>query len=237
MLADAEKKLVPVIVMVESPPFTGSVKGQTLLMVGVLLLTVRFTATFCDLAVTDAPDATMVILPVYAAACGTRLVAFTVTVNATGSPGRTTPTPPPEALATASHADPDVAVYEIGAPFVDSVMVWLSVALGYVKASAAGLTDSDEGAAVTFRFTVMLTGFATPATVTTMVALYAPTCMVVGFTRTLRLAGRFPPGGETINQSAFVGGLMGVMATLYVGLPALAFTETVCAAGNVAAPA
>jgi len=69
---------------VESPPFTGSVEGQVLAIVGVLLFTVRFTVTVCDLAVTAAPEATMVTFPVYAAACGARPLAFTVTVKATG---------------------------------------------------------------------------------------------------------------------------------------------------------
>ncbi|HLG98747.1 MAG TPA: hypothetical protein VKX49_20720 [Bryobacteraceae bacterium] len=82
-----------------------------------------------------------------------------------------------------------------------------------------GLTVSGDGAAVTFRLTVMFTGFVTPLTVTAIVALYAPTCIVVGFTRTLKLAGKFPLAGVTVSQRAFVGGFTGVTAMLYVGLP------------------
>ena len=63
MLADAAKKFVPTTVTVESPPFTGKLDGQIVLIAGVLLFTVRFTVTFCDLAVTAAPEATIVIFP------------------------------------------------------------------------------------------------------------------------------------------------------------------------------
>ena len=52
------------MVSVWAGPFTGSVGGQMLAMVGVWLATVTLTVMLCDLVVTLAPEATTVILPV-----------------------------------------------------------------------------------------------------------------------------------------------------------------------------
>ena len=52
------------MVMVWGPAFSGSMGGQTLTMLGVMLCTITVTRMFCDLAVTLAPEATTVILAV-----------------------------------------------------------------------------------------------------------------------------------------------------------------------------
>jgi hypothetical protein len=54
---------------------------------------------------------------------------------------------------------------------------------------------------------------------------------VVGFTFTLRLAANLPPAGVTVSQRSVPG-----VATVNVGVPELAFTETVCVAGRAVAP-
>src|SRR5260370_1251847 len=64
--------------MVCAPPLIGKVPGHTLVMVGLVLLTVRFTVMLCALA--PAPDAVTVIFPTYAAVCCARLDASTETV-------------------------------------------------------------------------------------------------------------------------------------------------------------
>ncbi len=69
------------MVSVWAGPFTGSDGGQTLTMVGVWLATVTLTVMLCDLVVTIAPEATIVILPVYGIAVGASDVASTVTVR------------------------------------------------------------------------------------------------------------------------------------------------------------
>lgn len=73
-------------------------------------MTVKFTVMFCDLTTTAAPDATIVTFPVYAVVCGFNPTGITVTVNVTGSPGRTTPTAVPDELVTVIQVAPDVAV-------------------------------------------------------------------------------------------------------------------------------
>jgi len=53
-------------------------------------------------------------------------------------------------------------------------------------------------------------------------------------TRTLSVAGNVPKLGVTVNQGAAPA--EGEIPAVNVGDPELAFTETVCAAGSVAAP-
>ena len=133
-----------------------------LVMVGVTLLTVTSTAMFCDLVVTLAPEATTVILPVYGAICGARVVASTVTVRITCSPGKTIPT----VGDTVIHADPAVAENEMGELSVVKVTVCATDGSGgAVKIRVPGFKVKVEGGDVTLRVTVTTAGEATPATV------------------------------------------------------------------------
>lgn len=60
-----------------------------------------------------------------------------------------------------------------------------------------------------------------------------PTGRLVGFTRTVIVPGSLPLSGLAVTHSV----LDGLMAVVKVGVPLLAFTETVCAAGRVDEPA
>ncbi len=88
-----------------------------------------------------------------------------------------------------------------------------------------------EGGSVTFRVTGMLSGLATPLTVTLTDERYIPTGRLVGFTRTLKLPGSVPLLGLTVSQRS----VDGEIAVVYPGFPELAFTETLCAAGSAVA--
>ena len=148
--------------MVCAPPFSGSTGGQTLAMVGVVLFTVTSTRTFCDFAVTLAPEATTVILATYGATWGANVAAFTLTVSVVSSPGKTIPI----AGETVIHGTPEVAVNDIGDPLVESVNVCATDGLGgAVKIRVLGVTAKVEGAAVTWSVTVITAGDNTPATV------------------------------------------------------------------------
>src|SRR5579859_7889862 len=115
--------------MVCAAPLTGKVAGQTAVIVGVELFIVRFTVIVCDLAVTAAPDATIVILPIYGAVCGASVAGFMEIVSGYSSPAVTTSgCPAPLSVVTVSQGAPDVAVNEIGAPLV--VMVTTCAAGG-----------------------------------------------------------------------------------------------------------
>ncbi len=211
--------------MVCTPPLIGRVDGHTLVMVGLVLLTVRFTVMLCALA--PAPDAVTVIFPTYAAVCGARLDASTEIVRTSRSPGSTTPT----VGLTCSQAAPEAAENEMGVPFVDRVTVCATSGIGgAVKFSAVALKVTVDGGEVTDRVTGMFNGFVTPVTVTVTVAVYVPTARLVGLTRKLRLPGSLPVSGPTVNQRMFVP----VTAVVNAGVPAFVFTETVCAAGSAA---
>jgi hypothetical protein len=95
-----------------------------------------------------------------------------------------------------------------------------------------GVIASVEADSVTTRFTAITTGVPMPVIVKSTAALYWPTARLVGFTRTLIVAGNAPLFGLAVTQNVFAG----AMAVVYVGAPALAFTEIVCAAGSEAAP-
>ena len=201
----------------------GKVPGHTLVIVGLVLFTMRFTVMLCALA--PAPDAVTVIFPTYAAVCGARLDASTEIVRTSRSPGNTTPT----VGLTCSQAAPDAAENEMGVPFVERVTVCTASGIGgAVKFSAVALKVTVDGGEVTVKVTGMSKGFVTPVTVTVTVALYVPTDRLVGLARKLKLPGSLPLSGPTVNQSVFVP----MTAVVNAGVPAFVFTETVCAAGS-----
>src|SRR5260370_31675868 len=152
--------------MVCAPPLIGRVPGHTLVMVGLVLFTIRFTVMLCALA--PAPDAVTVIFPTYAALCGARLDASTEIVRTSRSPGSTTPT----AGLTCSQAAPEVAENEMGVPLVERVAVCATEGLGgAVKFIAVALTVRVDAGEVTAKVTGMLNGFVMPVTVTITVAV------------------------------------------------------------------
>ena len=54
---------------------------------------------------------------------------------------------------------------------------------------------------MTFSVTVITTGKQVPVIVTSTSALYCPTGRLVGFTPTLKVAGRLPPSGLAVSQN------------------------------------
>jgi len=152
--------------MVCTPPLIGRVDGHTLVMVGLVLFTIRFTVMLCALA--PAPEAVTVIFPTYAAVCGARLDASTEIVRTSRSPGSTTPT----VGLTCSQAAPEAAENEMGVPFVERVTVCaMSGVGGAVKFSVVALRITVDGGEVTDRVTGMINGLMMPVTVTVTVAL------------------------------------------------------------------
>lgn len=116
-------------------------------------------------------------------------VPSTTTLSVSCSPGRTIPT----VGETVAHVAPEVAVNEIGAPFVVSVTVCAADGSGgAVKLNVDGLSVSVDGGEVTSRVTATITGASTPVTVIVIEEEYVPTASPVGFTLTLILAGKFP---------------------------------------------
>lgn len=97
--------------------------------------------------------------------------------------------------------------------------------------SVAGFTDNVEGAAVTFSVTGNIKGCAAPVTVTVMEDTYWPTGRLVGFTLTLRVAGRLPLSRLTVNQKSVAG-----VDVVNDGVPALARTDIFWDFGNAVAP-
>jgi phosphoribosylcarboxyaminoimidazole (NCAIR) mutase len=115
----------------------------------------------------------------------------------------------------------------MGAPLVDIVTDCAAGELGgETKFSVALLNISVEGAGVTTSVTGMVTG-ATPVTVTVIAEMYDAAVRLVGFTRTVRLPGTVPLAGPTVSHWSGPG-----VVAVKVGVPALGFRLTVCAAGN-----
>lgn len=208
----------------------GSVGGQIFVMVGVELLTVKFTVMVCALVAVAVPDRAMLIFPTYAVACGIRVVGSGVMVRICCSPGNTTPT----LGVTDSHTAPEVAANEIGAPSVVNTTVCAATGLGgAVNAKVVGLIVSVAGGEVMVKVTATTIGELSPATVIVRpLVVYVPTPNPVGFTCRLRLAGRLPASGATVSQSAFGS----VLTAVYAGVPLLALTETFWAAGSLDDP-
>lgn len=120
---------------------------------------------------------------------------------------------------------------EIGAPLVDIVTGCAAGELGGdTKFSVVALNVSVDGAGVTSNVTGIVTG-ATPVTVTVTDELYVLAERLVGFTRTVRVPGTVPLTGPTVSHGSVPG-----LVAVKVGVPELAFTVTVWAAGNVVAP-
>jgi len=142
------------------------------------------------------------------------------------------PEEPPSGVCAVSHTEPVVTVNEIGAPLVESVTVWFAGGNGgAAKFNVVALSDRVDGAGVTTSVTGIVV--IAPLTVTVIAALlYVAAGRLVGFTRTLSVAGSVPLDGLTVNH----GVLDGVTAAVNAGAPELAFTVIVCAAGSVAAP-
>ncbi len=123
---------------------------------------------------------------------------------------------------TDSHVAPGAAENEIGEPFVVNVTVWVWGGLGgAVKVSVAGFNDNVEGAAVTFSVTETTEGAAAPVTVIVTADTYCPTGRLVGFTLTLRVAGRFPLSRLTVSQKSVAG-----VDVVNDGVPELARSDT-----------
>jgi hypothetical protein len=134
-------------------------------------------------------------------------------------------------VVTVSQGEPDVAVNEIGAPLVDIVTVWVAGGLGGVaKGTLVALNVSVDGAGVTTSVTGIVTG-ATPVTVNVTLDTYVLAVRLVGFTRTVRLPGTLPVAGLTVSQAAGAG-----LVAVKVGVPELALTVIVCAAGKAVVP-
>jgi hypothetical protein len=134
-------------------------------------------------------------------------------------------------VVTVNQGEPDVAVNEIGAPLVDIVTVWVAGGLGGVaKGTLVALNVSVEGAGVTTSVTGIVTG-ATPVTVNVTLDTYVLAVRLVGFTRTVRLPGTLPLAGLTVSQAAPPG-----LVAVKVGVPELALTVIVCAAGKAVVP-
>lgn len=145
------------------------------------------------------PVATIVILAVYGVAWGLSALGSTVTVRSVCAPGSTTPVVGFSVIQFAPVAD---AVYGIGPPVVDNVIVCGLGAGGALKFSVVELSCR----AGSGWLTTSVTGTETVAAgfvVTTIVALYVPTLKLVGFTVTDRFAGVFPVSGVAVSQSVF----------------------------------
>lgn len=94
---------------------------------------------------------------------------------------------------TDAQVAPEVAVKDIGAPFVVSVTICAADGSGgAVKLNVAGFKVSVDGGDVTSSVTATTTGAATPVTVMVMDEEYVPTARLFGFTVTLSDAGKFP---------------------------------------------
>ncbi len=133
---------------------------------------------------------------------------------------------------TVSQGAPEVAVKEIGELSVDNVTVCGAEGSGgAVKLSVAGFKDNVEGAEVTFNVTITTAGELTPMTVMVTDDIYTPTARLSGLTLTAMVAGNTPLSVFTVSQKSVAGA-----AVVNVGLPALAFTDTFCDFGRVAAP-
>jgi hypothetical protein len=119
----------------------------------------------------------------------------------------------------------------MGAPSVERVMVWTEVANGVIfRVMVEELKPSvGNGGEITSVTGIVTTG--SPVTVIVTVDVYVDAGRLVGFTRTLRVAGRLPLLGSTVIHAS-VPGVVAVKA----GVPELAFTEMVWTAGSLAAP-
>jgi hypothetical protein len=99
---------------------------------------------------------------------------------------------------------------------------------GAVKFNVAALRFKVGGGGWIFSVTGIESGLAIPVTVTWTAAVYVPTAIPVGFTRTDRLAASLPDSGVAVSHKA----LAGLIEAAYAGVPAEARTETAWAAGS-----
>ena len=161
------------------------------------------------------------------------MVGSAVNVTVTVPPGKTTPAV--ELWVSVSHAAPETAaVNVIAVPVVVNVTAPCTGVVAVERFTVAGPTVRVGKVVTTFRIIGIVV--TTPSTVTLTEVVYWPVLSVVGFTRTVRVADRFPVVGVIVIHSIApdVPGGMAAENAAVADVPAPAFMATVCGVGNAA---